>query len=399
MLLPFRVEFGERALEDLRARLAQTRWPVLPFETGWSAGTDDGVLRDLVRYWYSDFDWAAAEVEINRRPHVRGPVDDGSGNAEWMHAMVLAGPGGEQRIPLLLIHGWPGSFVEFLDAADLLVGGGPAAGTDDAPAFDVVVPSLPGFGFSEAARAPGMHPGRVAERLHALMLELGYTRYGVQGGDWGAWTGTALAERHPEAVIGLHLNFLHTAAVPPSTGEMPEVERSYREAIARWQAEEGAYSAVQRTKPQSLAYGLTDSPVGLLAWQLEKFWGWSDHGDHVHHGDGGDEDADLWSTFDRDRLLMNVTLYWLTGTVLSSSRLYYERSHADDEVITPGAVRVPVGFAAFPAEPWPAPRALVERAYPTLRHYEEQPAGGHFAAMEQPALFAKDVARFFRTLA
>ena len=382
MLLPFRIEFGDRAVEDLRRRIAETRWPDVPFDAGWFAGTNDGVLRALVRYWHTDFDWSAAQAEINRRPHVRGPVGGASGGAEWVHAMVLAGPASPSRLPLLLIHGWPGSFIEFLDAADRLV-----AGVEGAPGFDVVVPSLPGYGFSEAPRAPGMHPGRVAERLHALMGELGYARYGVQGGDCGAWVGTALAERHPEAVVGLHLNFLPSAAVPPPSERMSDAERAYRAERARWNAEEGAYSAIQSTKPQTLGYALNDSPVGLLAWMLEKFWGWSDHGD------------DLWGSLDRDRLLANVTLYWLTGSALSSARLYYERAHADEPVLTPCAVRVPTGYAAFPAEPWAAPREVVERAFPRLVHYSEHPVGGHFAALEQPALFAADVARFFHGLA
>ena len=382
MLLPFRIEFGERAIDDLRRRIEQTRWPDLAFDTGWSAGTNDGVLRDLARYWYTDFDWGAVEAEINRRPHVRGAVEDPSGNNEWMHAMVQVGPASPDRIPLLLLHGWPGSFVEFLDAADLLV-----SGVDGAPGFDVVVPSLPGFGFSEAPRAPGMHPGRMAERMHALMLVLGYQRYGVQGGDWGSAVGTALAERHPEAVIALHLNFLHSSAVPPSPPEgMSEVERAFRQVRAEFGAAEGAYSAIQGTKPQMLAYAQYDSPVGLLAWQLEVFWRWSDHGD------------DLWATFDRDRLLTNVTLYWLTGTVLSAARLYYERTHASEPIVTPRSVQVPVGFAQFAAEPFAAPREMVERSYPTLARYTGHPAGGHFAAMEQPRLFASDVSAFFRDL-
>ena len=386
MLLPFRIEFGDRPIDELRRRIAETRWPEIPFDTGWSAGTHDGVLRDLARYWYADFDWAAAQTEINRRPHVRGPVADQGGSAEWMHAMVLAGPAGPARIPLLLIHGWPGSFIEFLAAADRLV-----AGVDGAPGFDVVVPSLPGYGFSEAPRTPGMHPGRVAERLHALMGELGYPRYGVQGGDWGAWVGTALAERHPEAVLGLHLNFLPSAAIPPPVEPPSEVERRFREERARWNLEEGAYSAIQSTKPQTLAYAQHDSPVGLLAWMLEKFWRWSTA---PSLGDGDD----LWARLDRDRLLANVTLYWLTGSALSAARLYYERSHAAEPVLTPGAVRVPVGYAAFPAEPWASPREIVERAYPSLVHYGEPSAGGHFAALEQPALFAADVSRFFHGL-
>jgi microsomal epoxide hydrolase len=281
-------------------------------------------------------------------------------------------------MPLLLIHGWPGSFVEFLDAAEQL-----AAGVDGAPGFDLVVPSLPGFGFSEAPREPGMHPGRIAARLHALMRELGYERYGVQGGDWGAITGTALALQQPEAVLGLHLNFVG-GGPPPADREMSDEERAYRERQQAFQATETGYSLIQGTRPQTLAYAQQDSPVGLLAWILEKFWVWSDHGE------------DLWDTFDRDRLLTNVMLYWLTGSVLSAARIYYEMRHGGAASLA-GQVTVPTSYARFPAEPWAAPREVVERRYHLVR-MTEPARGGHFAALEQPTLYAADVASFFGTL-
>lgn len=371
-LLPYRIGFGEQAIADLHRRIDATRWPAIPFATGWSAGTDDGVLRDLVRYWRRGYDWFGAERALNRHVHLRGPA----GGPEALHCVVLA-HGGAGRVPLLLLHGWPGSFAELLPAAELLAGG--AGG---GPGFDVVVPSLPGFGLSEAPRGPGMHPGRIAERMHALMAELGYARYGVQGGDWGAIVGARLAHLRPEAVLGLHLNFPAGLVQPPPDEPLPPGEAEWRERMAEWREAEGAYGHIQGTKPQTLAYALTDSPVGLLAWILEKFRAWSDCGD------------DLWETFDRDAVLTNATLYWLGGTALSSARTYYE-SRRESPPFRPAAPPpAPMAFARFPGEPWAAPRSALERSY-RLARWSEPPRGGHFAALEQPQLFAEDVAAFF----
>jgi pimeloyl-ACP methyl ester carboxylesterase len=372
--LPFRIEFGPRAIEDLHRRLDAARWPAVPFDTGWSAGTNDAVLRDLVDYWRRDFDWFAVQERLNTFPHIRAPID--RPGDEELHA-VLFTRGGPPRVPLVLLHGWPGSFIELLPAAELLAAGG----------LDVVVPSLPGFGFSDAPRTPGMHPGRIAERIHGLMRLLGYERYGVQGGDWGAIVGARLARAHPEAVLGLHLNF-PAGIVPLADGATPSTEElGYQGWAARWTEDESAYSHLQRTKPQTLAYALTDSPVGLLAWILEKFWRWSDL-----------EGDDLWSTFNRDDLLANVTLYWLTGSALSAARTYYERTHEAPPHRPTTRLEVPTAFGNYPAEPWAPPRALLERSFNLVR-WTDQPRGGHFAALEQPELFAADVHAFFHALA
>ncbi|TAK75605.1 MAG: epoxide hydrolase, partial [Dehalococcoidia bacterium] len=240
--LPFRIGFSDRAIDDLHRRLDDTRWPGTGWDTGWTTGTSDRVLRDLVRYWRNDFDWAKQEAALNAHAHVRGVID-----GDEMHAMLMCGPGSERRTPLLLIHGWPGSFIEFIEAGERL-----AQGVDGGLGLDVVVPSLPGFGFSDTPRAPGLHPGRIAERLHLLMRELGYERYGVQGGDWGAIIGTALARQHPEAVVGLHLNFVTAAPPAPAGKPMSEAERAYRARREQFEAEETGYSRVQRTRPQTL---------------------------------------------------------------------------------------------------------------------------------------------------
>ena len=373
-LLPFRIEFSQRALDDMRRRIEEFRWPDLGYDSGWATGASDTVLRELVRYWVRDFDWFRVQAALNARAHVRGDID-----REAMHAMLSAGPAREHRTPLLLIHGWPSSFADFTEVAGLL--GAPG---ESGRAFDVVAPSLPGFGFSAPARAPGLHPGRIADRLHTLMRSLGYERYGVQGGDWGAIIGTALALRHPEAVIGVHLHHAPNRALPADAPPLTEVERAYLDGQQRIRTEESGYVAIQGTRPQSLAYAQNDSPVGLLAWMLEKYWAWSDHGD------------DLWAALDRDRVLTNVTLYWLTGTALSAMRIYYERAHAAEPFLE-GFVTVPTGFIRFPRDPWGAPRGLVERSYHLVR-YGEGSAGGHFPALEQPQLLAADVRLFFESL-
>ena len=377
-MLPFRIAFSARAVADLHRRIDSTRWPAMPFATGWSAGTDDAVLRSLVRYWRTEFDWFEVQERLNRHAQLRGPLGDPEGE---LHCFLFApGPdaGEVAPFPLLLLHGWPGSFIELIPAAELL-----SQGAGGGPAFEVVVPSLPGYGFSDVPPEPGMHPGRIAERMHALMGALGHDRYGVQGGDWGAIIGRRLAESHPEAVAGLHLNFPPLPAVAEGDEVSPE-ESEWWNRQADWRAREGAYGALQGTKPQTLAYALNDSPVGLLAWILEKFWAWSDHGD------------DLWETFDRDGVLANVTLYWLTGKVLSAARTYYEQRQEPADQPS-GRIEAPTGFARFPAEPWAPPRAAMERGYNLVR-WTEMDRGGHFAALEQPELFADDVAAFFATL-
>ena len=369
---PFRIKYTEREIDDLHRRLDATRWPNIAFDTGWSSGTNDRVLCDLVQYWRHEYDWFEVQEQLNRLTHLRGPIGE-----EELHCVFYKGSGGERRPPLLLLHGWASSFVEFLDAAELL-----ALGIDGKPGFNLVVPSLPGFGFSEVPSAPGMHAGRIAQRMHGLMRELGFEHYGVQGGDWGAIIGTVLARQQPDSVVGLHVNFVHPAP-PPPTGETPSgEEQAYLASRERFSVTETGYSQIQKTRPQTLAYAQQDSPVGLLAWILEKFWAWSDHGE------------DLWQTFDRDRFLTNVMLYWLPGCVLSAARIYYETFFHMPKDLRTGQVDVPTGYAKFPAEPWSPPREMVERRY-NLVHYSEPPKGGHFAAMERPELWARDVESFF----
>jgi pimeloyl-ACP methyl ester carboxylesterase len=370
---PFEVSFTPDLIYDLKERIKRTRWPDLPFDRGWERGMDDATLRDLAAYWIEGFDFEAIEECLNRLNHLRGPIE-----GEQMHCVVFEGSG-DRRLPLLLLHGWPGSFVEFLSAAELL-----ASRTDAGVGSDLVVPSLPGFAFSDPPREPGMDGGRIAERIHSLMSALGYKRYGVQGGDWGAIIGTGLALQHPEAVLGLHLNMdAGTGGVPEGVTPSP-AEREYLEFRDGWDYENQGYDHIQSTRPQTLTYAHNDSPVGLLGWIVEKFWAWSDHGD------------DLWQTFDQDLVLTNVMLYWLPGRALSAASIYFEMERGRYEFLA-GRVEVPTGYARFPKDPWRPPREMVERKY-NLVHYTEQPRGGHFAAMEQPQLFAADVSAFFTSL-
>jgi len=367
---PFRIQFQKSDIDDLHRRIEHTRWPEIAFETGWSAGTNAGVLRELAQYWRQKYDWFAVQDELNKLPHFRTSI-----NGDGLHFMHFRGNTSGGRFPILLLHGWPGSFVEFVDGAKLLSG-----------RFDLVVPSLPGFVFSDAPKSPGMYGGKVGEQVHLLMNKLGYQRYGVQGGDWGAIIGMEMARRNPSSIVGLHLNFCTEAPQPPEGVTASDQERAYRARFAAWRATEAAYLDLQGTRPQTLAYGLQDSPVGALAWILEKFWAWSEHTD------------DLWKTFTRDKVLTNVSLYWLTGHILSAARIYYETRQRQAQPAPQGRITVPAGFARFPAEFAAPPREVLERVFTNLTHYTEQPRGGHFAAMEQPELWANDVATFFSKL-
>ncbi len=382
-VIPFKLDFPRSEIDDLHRRLDATRWPNIPFETGWSAGTNDAVLRELVDHWRHRYDWFAIQERLNRLDHRMVEIE-----GERIHCVLYRSAAGGARPPLILLHGWPGSFVEFLEAGEML-----SRAIEGRPAFDLVVPSLPGYTLSDHPKEAGMTPARIADRMHLLMRELGHERYGAQGGDWGSFIATTMAARHPESVTGLHLNFIAGGGAP-AAAEMSDGEREYRQRMDQFSAMETGYSRIQGTRPQTLAYAQTDSPAGLLAWILEKFWAWGDHGD------------DLWQTFRRDDILTNVTLYWLTGSIYSAARLYYESQmfgRAQQPPATSPApaaaarIEVPTAYARFPGEPWAAPRDAAERRFNLVR-FTELPRGGHFAALEQPALFASDVAAFFGSL-
>jgi pimeloyl-ACP methyl ester carboxylesterase len=364
-LEPFEIHVDDAVLDDLRGRLAATRFPDQIERTGWEYGVPVEYVRELVEYWRDGYDWRAQEARLNQLDNFRTTIDGQS--IHFIHARSPR----EDAFPLLLLHGWPGSVVEFLDVIPRL--------TDD---FDVVVPSLPGYGFSEPTRTTGWDPRRIARAFVELMPRLGYERYGAQGGDWGAQVATFVGALDPEHCAGIHLNM--PLAVPPKEQvPLSDEEMADLAGLAEFRKEEAAYSMEQGTKPQTLGVGLNDSPAGLLAWIVEKFRAWSDC-------DGDPENA-----FTRDQLITNVMLYWVTETITSSTRLYWERQHSGER--GQPDVTVPTGVARYPKEILKFPRPWVERHYNVTR-WEVMPRGGHFAAMEQPELFANDVRAFFATV-
>jgi pimeloyl-ACP methyl ester carboxylesterase len=344
-------------LGDLRERLRRTRWPD---DAGSGGGLPLDEMREIARYWADDFDWPRQQAMLNRFEHHIGEV--GGERIHYIHA-----PGQPGAIPLLLMHGWPGSFVEFLEVIPRLAG-----------PFALVVPSLPGYGFSSRPTKPGMSNQRIADLFAELMQQLGYERFGAQGGDWGAGVATWLAIRHPQRVIGIHLNYIPGSYAPHVEGPLAPDEQRFLEESAQWVESSYAYGHVQRTRPLTLAYGLNDSPAGLGAWLIEKFREWEDPAGRIP----------------LDVLLTNATIYWATETIHSSIRLYRE-SMATPVRLGPGErVPVPAAVAHFPLEaPFP-PRAWIERAY-DVRRFTKMPAGGHFAALEQPELLAHDIREFF----
>jgi len=361
----FAVEIPRETLDDLDRRLAATRWPDAVVDD-WTWGTPPEPLRRLVDRWRGGYDWRATEARINA--HEQGLVRVGGLGIHYLRA------GTRGATPLLLLHGWPDSPLRFERALPLL-----------ADRFDLVVPSIPGYGFSERPRRPGHGPSAVADALAGLMDALGLGRYGVHGGDIGSAIGEAVALRHPGRVIGLHLAdvpFWHRYAFDASTAT--DEERRFLDAMAAWAAEEGAYAALHRTKPQTLAYALEDSPVGLAAWFLEKLRTWSDCG------------GDVWSVFAPDEVIDDVMLYWVTRTAGSAVRYYRDSAlHPGDPA---ARVTIPTAFAIFPRDIAPAPRGYAERFFDVAR-WTEMPRGGHFGAWEQPSLFAADVRGFFDSLA
>lgn len=329
---PFTLPISSVAWEDLRARLKRTRWPDAP-NSSWGGEFDREYLRDLCDYWADDFDWEAQIGRLSLLPHYRFQVAEGK-----VHFLHVKGKG-PAPIPLIMTHGWPGSFVELMEIIPLLTD--PAThGFAAEDSFDVIVPSLPGFGFSDKPQAPGMNAFRVAEIWVELMHKLGYNRFGAQGGDLGAGVSTALGLRYSEHLIGIHLNYIpgsYRPYIAPGT-EITAAEQQFLADAADWYDQNGAYAHLQGTRPQTPAYALNDSPAGLAAWILEKFWEWSDCG------------GDLYSSFSRDTLLTNVTLYWMTQTISSSFRMYQEGRRSPLRFSATDYVRPPCGIACFPRE-------------------------------------------------
>jgi len=373
----FGIHVEDSVLEDLRDRLDRTRIPDQIEGTGWEYGIPLDYLAELVEYWRNAYDWRAQEARLNELEHFRTVIDDQS--IHFVHARS-ADP---DALPLLLVHGWPGSVVEFLDVIPRLTDPEAHGGTA-ADAFHVIAPSLPGYGFSEPPRTRGWDVWRVARAFVELMPRLGYTRYAAQGGDWGAQVATRVGALDAEHCVALHLN-LPIADPPAEPVTLTDQDQADLAAIQRFTREESGYANEQSTKPQTLGVALNDSPAGLLAWIVEKFRGWSDC-------DGNPENV-----FTRDQLITNVMTYWATRTITSSARLYWEHMHPGPGVGSPEYVAVPTGVARYPKEVLPFPRTWVERRY-NVTYWADMPRGGHFAAMEQPELFVDDLRTFFRTV-
>jgi pimeloyl-ACP methyl ester carboxylesterase len=365
--IPFTMSIPDQAIADLRARLALTRFPDQAPDAPWAFGTDLAYMKTLVPYWKDQFDWRAQEAALNAFPQFKVRMPDVD-----LHYLHVPGRG-PSPMPLLLMHGWPGSVYEFIDIIPRLTD--PARfGGDPADAFTVIAPSLPGYGLSFAPGQKRFNIEQIATCFASLMTDvLGYQRYGAQGGDYGAFIASRLGHAHAGNLIGIHINLLTMRRDGPPPANPTEEERRYLEELAVWLKEEAGYQWIQGTKPQTLAYGLTDSPAGLLAWIAEKFRTWSDC--------GGDPE----SAISRDRLLANVSLYWFTGAIGSSFWPYYARLHGQWPIPSGGTVGVPTGYAAFPKEIIRAPRSIAQQMYTNIQRWTEMPRGGHFAAMERGA--------------
>ncbi|MET8389518.1 epoxide hydrolase family protein [Streptosporangium canum] len=374
---PFELDIPQAALDDLAARLGATRWPDEPTASGWSQGVPPAYLKELAGHWRTAYDWREHEADLNRFPQFTTTID--RTNVHFLHVRSPE----PDALPLLITHGWPGSIVEFLDVVGPLTDPRAHGGTP-ADAFDLVIPSIPGYGLSGPTREPGWDVHRVAGAWAELMRRLGYHRYGAQGGDWGHAITLELAAIAPEQVVAIHLNTLLT--LPPDdpavAAELTADDWARLDRLLEAEPEMSGYAKIQGTRPQTLAYALTDSPVGQLAWIVEKFKEWTDSTD-------APEDA-----VSRDRLLTNVMLYWLTGTVGSSARHYWEAAHPS-RAAPAGRPATPTGVAVFAADVARPVRRLAEQDH-NIVHWSELPRGGHFAAMEQPGLFAADVRTFFR---
>lgn len=377
---PFSIPVSLEAMEDLRNRLARTRWPDEITGTGWEYGADLGFMQELCVYWKDQFDWKAQVNALSRFHHFRYEA-----NGFGVHFIHERGKGSKPH-PIILTHGWPGSFLEFEKIIPMLTDPERHGGRAE-DSFDVVVPSIPGFGYSDRPSEKGFNTFSIAELFVGLMTELGYSRFGAQGGDFGANVSTVMALRNPEQISGLHLNYIPGSYWPHIPPERPITveEQASIDAGTRWEEEFGGYMHVQITEPQTLSYALNDSPVGLAAWIIEKFKDWADC------------DGDVYRRFTRDELLTNVTLYWMTETIHSSCRLYLESSRAPLRFKEGDFVRVPTGVARFPKEDPFSPWSWVERGY-NLQRWTEMPSGGHFAAAEEPELLAEDIREFFRPL-
>ncbi|MEM8745460.1 MAG: epoxide hydrolase [Actinomycetota bacterium] len=374
---PFTIDVPDAVLDDLRARLANTRWPEAEPVDDWTQGTPLDWVRPVCEYWADGYDWRAREAALNRFDHFVTEIGVGDLAGLDVHFVHQRSPH-DDAMPLLLSHGWPGSIVEFHKVIEPLTD--PTRfGGDASDAFHVVAPSLPGFGFSGKPPQTGWGVERIAEAFAGVMARLGYDRYVAQGGDWGSAITHQIGGRDPDHCAAIHMTLAMSARPGSLDDPSPEEQRALQAAMYYQQWDSG-YSKQQSTRPQTVGYGLVDSPAGQAAWVLEKFWAWTDC------------DGDPLNVLSMDELLDNVMLYWATGAGASSARIYWESFNEREEV----EVTVPVGFASFPKEVVPPVKGWVEPMYPGLCHWAEYEKGGHFAAFEVPDVFVDEVRTYFR---
>jgi pimeloyl-ACP methyl ester carboxylesterase len=379
---PFHVEVPEEQLDDLRRRIEATRWPTRELVSDRSQGVQLTALQELARYWVSDYDWRQAEAKLNALPQFMTEID--GVDVHFIHVRSQH----EDALPLIMTHGWPGSVIELLETIGPLTDPTSHGGSAD-DAFHLVLPSVPGYGFSPEPTELGWHAGRVAAAWAQLMPRLGYTHYVAQGGDVGAAVTDAIGRIGPEGLLGIHTNLLVTVLAMASLPTETEQEKAATAAIAMFRESGSGYFLEQATRPQTIGYSLLDSPVGLAAWML-------DHDtDSYYKIARAFVDGEPTGNLTREHIVDNITLYWLTGTGASAARSYWERA---DTTQAPAPVNVPVGFTTFPGEIWRTPRSWVEASYPNVIYFNEVDKGGHFAAWEEPQLFSEELRAAFRSL-
>jgi pimeloyl-ACP methyl ester carboxylesterase len=374
MIKKIKIEIAESFIEELKSKLKLTRWPDEIEGSGWTYGASLSYMKELSDYWTWYFDWRKTEREINSYGNYIAQIDGYN-----IHFLHIKGKG-EKPFPLIITHGWPYSFLEMMKLIPLLT-------ENTKQSFDLVIPSMMGYGFSQKITEPGCNVSFMADLWHKLMTELGYDKYGVQGGDFGSGVSSALSMKYPEHITGMHLNYVPGNYVPllAENEEFTKEENDYLDVEEEWYSREGGYSLEQNTKPLTLAYGLNDSPMGLCAWIVEKMFGWANCRGYIGN------------VFSKDELLSNVTLYWLTETIHSSIRLYSENKTNPLIIGKDSFINTPTAIAHFRyEEPFP-PRKFIERGY-NIQQWSEFPEGGHFPAVEQPELLAEDIVGFFSKL-
>jgi pimeloyl-ACP methyl ester carboxylesterase len=385
---PFRVDMPDEAIADLRRRIAATRWPTKELVADRSQGVQLATIQELARYWAADYDWRTCEGRLNALPQFTTEID-----GEDTHFIHIRSPHAD-ALPLIITHGWPGSMIELLEVVGPLTDPTAHGGSAE-DAFHLVLPSLPGYGFSAEPAETGWDPGRIAQAWAELMRRLGYTRYVAQGGDQGAAVTDAMGRQAPEGLLGIHLNFLREAlgnvsGLPADSGE----ERAALAAISTFRTSGSAYFLEQATRPQTIGYALLDSPVALAAWML-------DHDtDSYYKISRAFLDGQPAGNLTRDHVLDNITLYWLTGTGASAARSYWEGGQAAAHAAGQPRpeMKLPAGVTAFPGEIFQAPRSWAEKVYPNLIYFHKAGKGGHFAAWEEPQLFSEEIRAGFRPL-